>query len=147
MKISVSTCVLVLTAAAMSGTALVGAAQAGFWSPLADPPKTNAAAPVLLAAGATHYRDGSFTGPVTDAYYGQMQVKANILGGRLVSVDVLKFPADRRTSRSINDRALPRLQSEVIKAQSTRVDIVSGATLSSKAYLRSLNTALGQAGN
>jgi uncharacterized protein with FMN-binding domain len=63
-----------------------------------------------------------------------------------VSVDVLQYPADRRTSRSINAQALPMLESEVVRAQSDRVNIISGATLTSAAYLRSLNGALGQAG-
>ena len=76
-----------------------------------------------------------------------MQVQANIQNGRLASVEVLQYPADRRTSRRINDDALPMLESEVISAQSARVDIISGATLTSRAYLRSLNSALGQAGS
>ena len=38
------------------------------------------------------------------------------------------------------------LESEVISAQSARVDIISGATLTSDAYLRSLNAALEQGG-
>jgi uncharacterized protein with FMN-binding domain len=39
------------------------------------------------------------------------------------------------------------LESEVISAQSARVNIISGATLTSEAYLRSLNAALGDAGS
>jgi uncharacterized protein with FMN-binding domain len=92
------------------------------------------------------YRDGSYRGTVADAYYGQVQVQADISGGRLASVRVLQFPADRWTSRSINAQALPLLEREVVAAQSTRVDIISGATLTSTAYLRSLNSALGHAG-
>ena len=53
------------------------------------------------------------------------------------------YPADRRASQRINGRALPMLESEVISAQSARVNIISGATLTSEAYLRSLNAALG----
>lgn len=91
------------------------------------------------------YRDGSYRGAVADAYYGQVQVQADIHGGRLASVQVLQFPADRWTSRSINAQALPMLEREVVVAQSARVDIISGATLTSTAYLRSLNSALGHA--
>jgi uncharacterized protein with FMN-binding domain len=75
-----------------------------------------------------------------------LQVQASISGGRIVSVKALQYPADRRTSQRINNQALPELQSEVIAAQNTRVDIVSGATLTSEAYIRSLKSALGQAG-
>jgi uncharacterized protein with FMN-binding domain len=74
-------------------------------------------------------------------------VQANISGSCIRSVDVLQYPADRRTSRSINDQALPRLHSEVIRAQSGRIDIVSGATLTSRAYIGSLRDALAQAGS
>lgn len=91
-------------------------------------------------------KDGAYTGPVTDAYYGPLQVQANVQGGCVVSVDVLQYPRDRSTSRRINDQALPILQSEVISAQSGRISAVSGATLTSRAYIRSLGTALGQAG-
>jgi uncharacterized protein with FMN-binding domain len=75
-----------------------------------------------------------------------VQVQADVQGGRLVAVKVLQFPSDRRTSRSINAHALPRLESEVISAQGTRVDGVSGATLTSDAYLRSMSAALRQSG-
>lgn len=109
-------------------------------SPAADPN-----APIQVAANTRGYRDGSYAGPVSDAYYGLVQVQANIQGGRLVSIDVLQYPSDRRTSRAINSQALPMLESEVVAAQSTRVDIVSGATLTSNAYLRSLSGALRKA--
>jgi uncharacterized protein with FMN-binding domain len=68
-----------------------------------------------------------------------------VQNGVLVSVDVLDYPNHQRTSRSINRQALPLLQSEVISAQGTRVNIISGATLTSKAYLRSLKSALSKA--
>lgn len=100
---------------------------------------------VELAAVASGYRDGSFVGPIYDAYFGAVQVRANVQGGRLVSVDVLQYPKHQRTSRAINNQALPMLESQVIRAQGTRVNLVSGATLTSKAYLRSLKGALGKA--
>jgi len=99
-----------------------------------------------MAAGhGLAYKDGSFTGQTFDAYYGPVQVQANVTGGHIVSVDVLQFPKDRRTSRYINSQALPMLKSEVISAQTTQVDIISGATLTSQAFIRSLRTALKQA--
>jgi uncharacterized protein with FMN-binding domain len=150
---------LILYAAASFGGAIIGSAQAVGWSPSAPPvnqdsqpilPATTVPsvgdAPVQLAGRLHHYQDGAYVGPVVDAYYGLVQVRANVQGGRIVSVDVLKYPSDRRTSRSINAQALPVLESEVIGAQSAAVDTVSGATLTSRAYLRSINAALRQAG-
>ncbi|HEY4384430.1 MAG TPA: FMN-binding protein [Ktedonobacteraceae bacterium] len=45
----------------------------------------------------------------------------------------------------INNYADPQLTSEAIQAQSANVDIVSGATDSSEAFIQSLNSALAQA--
>ena len=42
---------------------------------------------------------------------------------------------------------MPYLQSEAIQAQSAQVDIISGATLTSEAYVRSLQSALVKAKN
>lgn len=89
--------------------------------------------------------DGTYTGPVTDAYYGLIQIQASIQGGRLTTLKVLKYPNDRRTSININRQALPMLRDEAISAQSANVDIISGATLTSKAFIQSLGSALEKA--
>jgi uncharacterized protein with FMN-binding domain len=73
-------------------------------------------------------------------------VIATIKKGRLVAIDVPQFPDHRNTSRAINRQALPMLQKEVIRAQGIRVNLISGATLTSQAYLRSLGSALKKAG-
>lgn len=91
------------------------------------------------------FNDGTYSGPVTDAYYGPMQIQVSIQGGRLTSLKVLKYPSDRRTSVRINREALPMLRDEAISAQSADVDIISGATLSSRAFIQSLNGALRKA--
>lgn len=89
--------------------------------------------------------DGTYTGPVADAYYGLIQIQASIQGGRLTALKVLKYPSDRRTSVSINRQALPMLRDEAISAQSAHVDIISGATLTSRAFIQSLGGALKKA--
>lgn len=99
---------------------------------------------VTVAAGAG-YADGTYTGPTVDAYYGLVQVQAIVQSGRLAAIKVLRYPSDRRTSLFINRQALPMLRDEVIRAQSAKVDIISGATLTSKAFIRSLDAALRQA--
>ena len=89
--------------------------------------------------------DGTYTGPAADAYYGLIQIQASIQGGRLTALKVLKYPNDRRTSISINRQALPMLRDEAISAQSANVDIISGATLTSRAFIQSLGGALKKA--
>lgn len=91
-------------------------------------------------------RDGSYKGPSVDAYWGRVQVQAVVRGGKLASVDMLQYPSDRRRSRAISDQVLPYLEQEAIANQSARVDTISGATLTSQAYQRSLAGALQQAG-
>lgn len=91
------------------------------------------------------YNDGEYTGSVADAYYGNVQVKAIILGGRLVDIQFLDYPQDRNTSIRINSYALPILKQEAISAQSANVNAVSGASETSPAFTESLTSALNQA--
>lgn len=91
------------------------------------------------------YRDGSYVGSVVDAYYGNVQVKVIIFGGRITDVQFLDYPKDRQTSVRINSRAMPYLISEAIAVQDANVDAVSGASFTSAAYVESLSSALAQA--
>ena len=91
--------------------------------------------------------DGSYTGSSADAYYGTVQVQAIVQGGKLVTVNFLQYPSDRRTSQYINGQAMPMLQTEAIQAQSANVSGVSGATDTSAAFVQSLGSALAQANN
>jgi uncharacterized protein with FMN-binding domain len=91
------------------------------------------------------YKDGAYTGPVTDAFYGPIQVQAIIKGGRLTDVKFLKYPNDQPNSIAINKQAMPYLKKEAIRAQSAQVDGVSGATDTAQAFIESLSEALRQA--
>jgi uncharacterized protein with FMN-binding domain len=51
----------------------------------------------------------------------------------------------RARSVFINEQALPLLRQEVLRAQSARIDEVSGATLTSDAYDASLQAAIAAA--
>jgi uncharacterized protein with FMN-binding domain len=99
--------------------------------------------PVKKSSG--QYVDGTYTGSSESAYYGTVQVDAVIQGGKLAGVDFLQYPNDRRTSQSINNRAMAALKSEAIQSQSASVSVVSGATDTSTAFQQSLANALSQA--
>ena len=88
------------------------------------------------------YKDGTYTGPSVNAFYGQVQVQVVITRGKIKTVNFLNYPNDRRTSVRINSFAVPYLQSEAIQAQSANVDVISGATLTSEAFMISLQSAL-----
>lgn len=111
-------------------------------------PRKNLAAPAPTAAPSVtggQYKDGTFTGASANAFYGQVQVQVVTKDGKISSVTFLDYPKDRRTSARINSVAVPTLQSEAIQAQSAQVDVVSGATLTSEAFMASLQSALDSA--
>jgi uncharacterized protein with FMN-binding domain len=72
-------------------------------------------------------------------------VQAVIQNGKIKTVQFLQFPNDRRTSQRINSIAIPYLQQEALQAQNSNVDIISGATLTSEAFMMSLQSALANA--
>jgi uncharacterized protein with FMN-binding domain len=81
-----------------------------------------------------------------DAFYGLVQVRVTVSGGRVVDVQPLQLPNDRARSAYISQVAGPMLRTEALQAQNARVDIISGATYTSDAYAQSLESALQQAG-
>jgi len=91
------------------------------------------------------YKDGTFTGNSEDAYYGNVQIKAVISGGKITDVQFLQHPQDAARSLAINTLAMPNLTQEAIQAQSASVNVVSGATDTSNAFMQSLASALTQA--
>ncbi len=91
------------------------------------------------------YKDGSYTGSVADAQWGNIQVKAVIQNGKITDVQFLQYPNERNRSIEINNYADPQLSSEAIQAQSAQVDVISGATDTSEAFIQSLTNALSQA--
>ncbi|HWA19647.1 MAG TPA: FMN-binding protein [Devosia sp.] len=121
----------------------VGIVEASTPAPEANAPSAVLAAAPALPAGA--FADGTYDGPAANAYYGLVQVAAVIQDGQLAKVKILQYPSDRRTSRFINQQALPLLVREAIRAQSGNVDFISGATLTSNAFAKSLGAALAQA--
>ena len=84
------------------------------------------------------YKNGTYTGSVADAFYGNVQVQVTISGGQITDVQFLQYPNDRSTSIFINSQAMPLLKQEAIQAQSAQVSGVSGATATSGAFIQSL---------
>jgi uncharacterized protein with FMN-binding domain len=97
------------------------------------------------SAPAGQYKDGTYTGPVADAFYGNLQVAAIIQGGKLTDVQFPQSPQERGHSQQLAAEALPILKQEAIAAQSANVSIVSGATQDSQAFQQSLGAALAEA--
>ncbi|MEV6932531.1 FMN-binding protein [Dactylosporangium sp. NPDC051485] len=81
-------------------------------------------------------------GTVAQTRWGPVQVRVTISGGRITDVVALQVPSANSHDREINGYAVPALHDEVLQAQSAKIDSVSGATVTSDGYRRSLQAAL-----
>ena len=87
----------------------------------------------------------TFVGAAVGTRYGNVQVQITVADGRITSATVLQVPNRDRKDVMINSRAVPILNQAVVAAQSADIDMVSGATVTSMAYVQSLQSALDQA--
>jgi uncharacterized protein with FMN-binding domain len=88
----------------------------------------------------------TYTGSVAQTRWGPVQVKITVQGGKIAKVMVLQQPNGNPRDAEINSQALPILIDETVQAQSANIDMVSGATVTSDGYVRSLQAALDEAG-
>ena len=117
----------------------------GSTAPVTNPATTPAKTPVVVATG--KYKDGTYTSPVEDAYYGKVQISATVSGGKLTAVNFLQYPNESGTSKVKSAHAMPILISEAIKSQASKVDVVSGATATSGGFNQALADVTSQALN
>ncbi len=97
------------------------------------------------AVAAIQYRDGNYMGNSSNAYYSAIKVSVAVQNGRVRDVTFLDYPKNAQNSVRLNEDAIPKLKSETLIAQSAQVDGVTGASLTSAAYIESLSSALAQA--
>jgi uncharacterized protein with FMN-binding domain len=69
-------------------------------------------------------------------------VRISYRGTRITEVTALRLTDSSGTSVSISREAAPILRQEALTAQSAQIDMVSGATYTSEAYIRSLQAAI-----
>lgn len=101
--------------------------------------------PTDTATTAGAFKDGTYDGGGADAHWGTVEVQAVITNGQLSNVVFVQYPNHRNRSQEINDQAMPILTQEAVQAQNANVDLVSGATDTSEAFVQSLSAALQQA--
>ena len=90
--------------------------------------------------------NGEFTGSRENAYYGYVKVVAVVKNGKLADIKILESPNHAGRSQYISSVALPWLVQEAVQIQKARVSLISGATMTSQAFTRSLDAALRNAG-
>ena len=94
------------------------------------------------AAGAAAKAGGTYDGDVVQTRFGTVQVQVTVKSGQITDVAALKLTDAEGRSVQISNYAAPILRSEVLQAQSADVQTVGGATVTSDAYLTSLQAAL-----
>lgn len=100
-----------------------------------------AATPASVAGARTAAAATKYKGPPVSMRWGPVQVTIKVKGKKIVNVSATA-PIDRTRSSFINGQALPMLKQEVLQAQIATINSISGATMTSNAYIQSLQGAL-----
>jgi uncharacterized protein with FMN-binding domain len=104
----------------------------------------SAAATQTTAPVTTSVKDGTYTGPVINVNYGNVQVKITVSNGKITDAVAVKAPKGK------NDRytnmAVPILKAQTLQAQSANIQGASGASYTSYGWFKSLQGALADAG-
>jgi len=105
---------------------------------------TSRRAPFTTSTGAPAPTGGDtvVNGAATSTRWGTVQVQVHVRNGQLVDVVPLAVPDSNSRDYRINSYAVPVLRGEALAAQSANIDTVSGATVTSNGYIRSLQSAL-----
>jgi len=82
------------------------------------------------------------TGQAVGIPWGTVQVQVTFSGTKITDVQAVQMPNSDGHSMMIAQVAQQTLSQEVLQAQSANVDMVSGATFTSQAYLQSVQSAL-----
>jgi uncharacterized protein with FMN-binding domain len=118
-------------------------AAGGSNPPTSDGSNTQAPAPSpTVTDGSTAQ---TVTGSLVQTRYGDVEVQITVSGGHVTDVQAVALPTGGRSGQ-ISRYVGPILASEALQAQSASIDLISGATFTSTAYARSLQSALDQAG-
>ena len=101
-------------------------------------PATTPAAPV------TNSINGTFSGPVVDVSYGNVQVQITVTNGKITDAQALIAPTGKNDKYT--RKALPGLKQQTLAAQSTNIQGVSGASYTTYGWRKSLQGAMVKAG-
>jgi hypothetical protein len=102
--------------------------------------------PVSGGSTSTSSTAETVTGPAVATRWGDVQVAITVDGSTITDVTVPVYPTGNGKDQRINAYALPILISDTLDAQSADIDMITGATVTSEGYVRSLQGALDRAG-
>jgi len=109
-------------------------------APFANPVGTRPVYAAARASAVSHI----FRGPSTNMRWGPVQVTIVVQGTRLTGIQA-SAPVERARSAIINNRAIPMLCKEALQARTAKVQLISGATMTSRAFVTSLQAAIARA--
>ena len=116
---------------------------------ISAPGRREAAAITIGDVDFTKLRDGSYTGEYigTKDHSRDTSVKVTISGGEIADVQILKGALNKegKPAELTGEKHIDDLFKNVAASQSLQVDVISGATLTSKTHLKALENALTQA--
>jgi len=95
-----------------------------------------------------HLRDGVYSGEYKGAKdnFRNNKVQVTVEGGRVTAIKVTEGPLAKDKPVELRDgKTIDDLFGEVIEEQSLQVDVISGATITSKVHLKAVENALEQA--
>lgn len=134
--------VLLFSYRTSTGGALPGPATAAAAAGVVPDTATDTATPSGSPSRSAAARTTTVNGTVVETRWGPVQVQVTIVGQKITGVRALQRPTGNSRDDQINGHALPKLQEQVLEAQSARIDGVSGATVTSEGYRESLQAAL-----
>lgn len=85
------------------------------------------------------------SGDSVNTEFGPVQVQILVAKARITDAKAIEYPRDDPESIEINDQCLPTLRAQVLKAQSSDIQGVSGCTVTGQAYALSVQSALDRA--
>jgi uncharacterized protein with FMN-binding domain len=91
-------------------------------------------------------KSGTFLGSPTNTIYGAVQVSVTIKSGKITKVNAPVYPVGTFRDQQINSQAIPMLEQEVLKAQSSKINNISGASYTAQGFYLSLVSALAKVG-
>jgi len=135
------------TAGATSGatTGTTGTTSGITPSTTAAPTSAPTANPTPTASSGAQAGTQTVVGSTISTRYGDVAVEITVTGGQVTDVQAVALPTHGH-SGEISNYVAPLLASEALQAQSANINVISGATYTSRAYAKSLQSALDQAG-
>ena len=121
-----------------------GGASPGLVAPAVPGAQSGTGSSTAASGAGTTTGTTTVNGTVVEDGFGPVQVQLKASAGKIVDVTALALPQDGH-SQQINSYAVPRLRQEVLTAQNAHINTVSGATITSWAYAKSLQAALDDA--